>query len=33
LKKLISSDKALIRLNFVSGIMLIFVAILILANY
>ena len=33
LKKLISSDKSLIRLNFVSGIMLIFVAILILVNY
>ena len=33
MKKLISSKKAIIRLNFVSGIMLIFVAILILANF
>ena len=33
LKKLISSDKALIRLNFISGIMLIIVAILMLVNY
>ena len=33
MKKLISSDKAMVRLNFVSGIMLIFVAILILLNY
>ena len=33
IKKLISSDKAMVRLNFVSGIMLIFVAILILLNY
>ena len=32
MKKLISSEKAIIRLNFVSGIMLIFVAILILSN-
>jgi len=33
MRKLISSEKSMFRLNFVSGIMLIFVAILILANY